>query len=577
MMTSTEDEGLLSPPFCTNEISLCSPIPSYTPHAVSVSLPKWQDNVDYEEGRPRVVELLKSGYPRFCLHVSVKKLCAKVIERSGYKGTCYCFPSRRVTKECRSFIIKHASPDSLTQLVTLGEYIVPAIEKSGFPVSTLYVVFLPKELFSLAKAFWQHTGEIISSRYAEHCLRSWEFGVNLDNFPAPPRSQRYKIPPSLEKVTVSEQDSNTYIEERYGRNLDIQSVIEAKLTMRRRIAAALQSTEDSCSASSSTSPGPISSNDVYLFPTGMSAIYNSHRLALKLGGSLQSVCFGFPYTDTLKILQKFGPGCHFLGLGEDNDLEALEVILNKQKILALYCEFPSNPLLQSPPLQRIRELANKHDFLIVVDDTISCLVNVHLLEVADIIVSSLTKIFSGDSNVMGGSLTLSPRSAKYNQLKTNLDTQYEDLFWCEDAIFLERNSRSFETRVHEINKNTEILCDFLQTHPLVKCIHYPKFSTPEAYQAYQRPNRGYGGLFSIEFKTPSHAIPFYDHLPCAKGPSLGTNFTLACPYTLLAHYSELEWAAKYKVNPHLVRIAVGLEGPLWLKWAFTTALNSIII
>ncbi len=29
----------------------------------------------------------------------------------------------------------------------------------------------------------------------------------------------------------------------------------------------------------------------------------------------------------------------------------------------------------------------------------------------------------------------------------------------------------------------------------------------------------------------------------AKGPGFGTNFTLACPYTLLAHYTELEWAA----------------------------------
>jgi cystathionine gamma-synthase len=29
---------------------------------------------------------------------------------------------------------------------------------------------------------------------------------------------------------------------------------------------------------------------------------------------------------------------------------------------------------------------------------------------------------------------------------------------------------------------------------------------------------------------------FFDALDTHKGPSLGTNFTLACPYTLLAHY-----------------------------------------
>lgn len=45
----------------------------------------------------------------------------------------------------------------------------------------------------------------------------------------------------------------------------------------------------------------------------------------------------------------------------------------------------------------------------------------------------------------------------------------------------------------------------------------------------------------------------------AKGPSLGTNFTLCCAYTLLAHYSELEWAAEYGVFEHLVHISVGIE------------------
>ena len=40
--------------------TLGSPIPDFTDHAVSVSLPKWSDNVDYEEGIPRVKSALKS-------------------------------------------------------------------------------------------------------------------------------------------------------------------------------------------------------------------------------------------------------------------------------------------------------------------------------------------------------------------------------------------------------------------------------------------------------------------------------------------------------------------------------------
>ena len=49
-------------------------IPYHTPHAVSVSLPTWRDNVGYEEGEKRVVESMQTGYPRFFVHRSIQKV-----------------------------------------------------------------------------------------------------------------------------------------------------------------------------------------------------------------------------------------------------------------------------------------------------------------------------------------------------------------------------------------------------------------------------------------------------------------------------------------------------------------------
>lgn len=116
----------------------------------------------------------------------------------------------------------------------------------------------------------------------------------------------------------------------------------------------------------------------------------------------------------MKILEKWGPGCHFLGHGLDSDIDELEKILEKEfivnpskpPILALFTEFPSNPLLRSADLPRLRRLADKYDFLIVVDETIGNFMNVEVLPFADIVVSSLTKVFSGSSNVMGGRYAL---------------------------------------------------------------------------------------------------------------------------------------------------------------------------
>ena len=60
-------------------------------------------------------------------------------------------------------------------------------------------------------------------------------------------------------------------------------------------------------------------------------------------------------------------------------------------------------MLRSADLTRLRSLADRYGFALVVDETIGTFVNVEILPAVDIVVSSLTKVFSGDGNVMGGS------------------------------------------------------------------------------------------------------------------------------------------------------------------------------
>jgi len=49
-------------------------VPPSTPHAISVSLPTWEDNVGYEEGQKRVMDTMVNGYPRFFIHLSIRKV-----------------------------------------------------------------------------------------------------------------------------------------------------------------------------------------------------------------------------------------------------------------------------------------------------------------------------------------------------------------------------------------------------------------------------------------------------------------------------------------------------------------------
>jgi len=95
------------------------------------------------------------------------------------------------------------------------------------------------------------------------------------------------------------------------------------------------------------------------------------------------------------------------------------------------------------------------------------------------------------------------------------------------------------------------------------------------YDAFRTPEGGYGGLLSVIFHNDDDAVVFYDTIETAKGPSLGTNFTLTSPYTILAHYTEMEWAAQFGVEKGLVRISVGLEEKETLVGIFEKALEVI--
>ncbi|KAF4992056.1 hypothetical protein FGRMN_7407 [Fusarium graminum] len=593
-------------------IDLGESIPPDTAHAVSVSLPTWNSNVGYEEGEDWVVSRMTTGYPRFFVHKGIQAFAKDIVDRYGSAGQqAMLFPTPRVAKRCLDFILQRVSPELASQIRTIdftfdkSKELSPVLKKLA---STISAVIFPSEVFSIAKQYWQHTGEGTSSRRAEFChgLFKDDLLVPLTRMRTPPEAaqgrphrgpRRYTRPGSIDGVSspaptatkaapsqtpVESIESSRFLEERFGRNLDLSMVERAQSAIRRRIAGAMahevDMSNDPLPAMTSNTRGMpnLEETDVYLYPAGMNAIFNAHRALLHAREPAQSINFGFPYVDTLKILQKFGPGCLFYGHASAGDLDDLEARLkNGERFLGLFCEFPGNPLLTCPDLTRIRKLADEYDFAVVVDETIGTFSNINVLPVADIVVSSLTKIFSGDSNVMGGGLVLNPESKYYRILKTTMDEIYEDNYWPEDVIFMERNSRDFESRVVRINANSDAICKVLQTHPLVRRIYYPKLNESKShYEKVRLPDGGYGGLLSVVFQRKEYAQAFFDALDLAKGPSLGTNFTLASPYVLLAHYQELEWAEQFGVDPYLIRVSVGLEETTELGGTFTKALEA---
>ena len=107
--------------------------------------------------------------------------------------------------------------------------------------------------------------------------------------------------------------------------------------------------------------------------------------------------------------------CHFFGRGDEADFQALQALLESgERVSGLICEFPSNPLLTSPDIDRLRQLADNHDFVLACDDTVAGFCNVNLLTPGgvDLTMTSLTKQFAGSGNVMGGTVVLNQHSPR---------------------------------------------------------------------------------------------------------------------------------------------------------------------
>lgn len=583
-------------------------------HACSVSLPTWCSVVGYEEGDPDVTSQMGCGYPRFVYHPYLLKLMELSLEldqnmnkekkfSNSHNTDCIILPGKFSANRARDFMIRALNMDDNIPLSSKDNAIDSfddTEDSNNYPIRVLKLPTQTVEVYALifpaitnaaiqAKSYWQHTGEVVSSRRAEIAL------LELDVSP----EEIKRVTPDIidaQSKTVEVEGSRTCptTNKTYSCLHTSCSSGNDKVEVKERI-------------SSIVSQQPSS---VFLAPSGMAAIYQALRSARRRclstndsnkhpsassGGTV--IVYGFPYLDTLKMCGRpelVPSGVEFFGCGDNSDLLHLEELLEARAatnssgdagICALITEFPSNPLLNCHDLENLRRLANKYDFALIIDDTISCFSNVDLLNsgIADVVCTSLTKLFNGRGDAMAGSLVVNEKTKIGKWMKNDMTEYYEgigeeDTLFASDIAAVNINSEDFLERSHIINHNSEKLADWFSEHPDVQEIYYPKFSQPDLYNRYLKDatpihTSGYGGLLAILLEPHICQRTFYDKLPLSKGPSLGTNFTLICPYTLLAHYHELEFARTYNVSPNLIRIAVGLEDFEEVKEKFVYAFD----
>lgn len=557
------------------EIAFGQPLPSGLDYAVSFGIPTWNTAIGYAEHKPEVLSQMVTGYPRYYPQPPIQGLCDHFLQKYGSASeSCRPFPSYKVANECLQFArsVLGSKSKAHLEVETFNIEQKDRIDAGTFQLK-IAAVLASDEEFDIVREYWKLRGECVSSRLAT----------------------------SLNQLIEAEKSGATVVQQEVGINLSLAKTRgdAAKDIIRNRIVANHYK-PFGLPGKNLELQDPVADpdRDVHLVSSGMSSIFTVRNFltfweskrasaAGSSGNDDSTLCdtaaiFGFPFKDTQVIMRELGT-CKFYGFGDSRDIAGLKNYLEteSQRILAVFVETPSNPLLNMPDLKSLRQLADKHGFAVVVDDTIGGL-NVNVMPYADIVCTSLTKLFNGSSNVMGGSIIINPKSPFHSAAIDFFGNgQFEDLLASEDAITLELNSRDYDQRTLRCNKNTETLINQVllpEVGKTFKKVYYPSLSSQETlanYDSVRSEGAGYGSMFSLALYSDEEAEIFYDSLKVFKGPSNGTNFTLACPYVHLAHHSELEDVSQYGADPNLVRLSVGLEDTQWLLDVFTQAIEQV--
>ena len=459
------------------------------------------------------------------------------------------FSSLQSAKECVEYSTSNRRDNGADKRPVSPEQI--AI-RAFFAKDLFYAVIFPLNQRSVVAGFWSTPGAGVSSRFAE---------ANLG------RLHQLKEVPVTEEVASRPSFDGSF-----------------HRVLRERIVSYLQRAP----LDPLQQPRP-SVEDVYFYPTGMASIYKPHTYMLKCYPGT-SVLFGMAFMNTVTAFEEFGPGYKFFGLGSEEDLNDLEAFLQEErnqgrKVQAIWAEFPANPLLVTPNITKLRELADKHDVVLGIDDTIGSWANIDITAMADILVTSMTKSFNGYADVIAGSAILNPASPKYRELKTLFDRYYVPELYIDDAEAIERNSRDYLSRTAKLNTNASTLVQYLRScaedpESAVHSVHYPSVNPSGIYyKRFMRPataefTSGYGCLFSVELDDMAATQAFYDNLNVHKGVHLGAPFTLAFAYTMCTYKKRLSWAAKYGLRPTQIRIAAGLEDTETLLEDFKIAVEA---
>ena len=241
-----------------------------------------------------------------------------------------------------------------------------------------------------------------------------------------------------------------------------------------------------------------------------------------------STIYGGTFNLLKETLPRYGITTTFVDI---DNLEEVEAAIGDNTKLVLI-ETLGNPVINIPDIEKIAEIAHKHQIPLVADNTFATpyLINVFSHGV-DIAVHSATKFIGGHGTTIGGVIVDSGKfdweaSGKFPQLVEE-DPSYHNISYTRDvgaaafivaarvqllrdmgaalspfnSFLLLQGLETLSLRVERHVQNAEKIVEFLVNHPKVEKVNYPKLpESPYHALAEKYLPKGVGSIFTFHVK-----------------------------------------------------------------------------
>ena len=240
-----------------------------------------------------------------------------------------------------------------------------------------------------------------------------------------------------------------------------------------------------------------------------------------------------------------------------SDLVAVRAAMRPNTRL-VWCETPTNPLLNIADIAALAAVAHDADARLVVDNTFATpYLQTPLTLGADVVLHSTTKYLGGHSDVIGGALITD--DSELDEQVAFLQNGAGAVPGPFDAWLTLRGIKTLAVRMERHCDNAERVVAGLQAHPAVTGVRYPGLATHRGHEIAAKQMRRFGGIVSFSVEGGVSAALAV----CARTRVFTLAESLGGVESLIEHPGRMTHAStvgtQLEVPANLIRLSVGIE------------------